>query len=193
MSSCKRLPTWTPIGPPCMTSCFQCPAILQQRRTSRAKAQDASELDAEDPVFDSEAKFIAFRSNHRHRVLHRQGPQTLSDLLKFHANDEDKSAYIDASLGRLNFGKNKAYGESKNDRYRSAIKGFINKWAGHRISARPASTSRKSDQEGDKVQVHKLPIKAKRLTSTAPEALCAITSSTRSRPRAAYHHRARLE
>jgi len=133
-----------------------------------AKAQDAFELSSEDPVFDSEAKFIAWQiktTDTESRTV--KALKLYQDLLKFHANDEDKSAYIDASLGRLNFGKNKAYGESKNDRYRTAIKGFINKWADHRISARARFHLAQSlDQEGDKVQAHKI---AKQGKETYPD------------------------
>jgi len=123
-----------------------------------AKAEDAFELSATDPVFDSAAKFMAWQiktTDTESRTV--KALNLYRDLLAFHKNDKDKSAFIDADLARINFGKNKAFGETKSDRYRAALKRFIGEWADHRISARGRFNLAQSlDQEGDKVQAIKI-------------------------------------
>ncbi len=123
-----------------------------------AKAEDAFELSATDPVFDSAAKFMAWQiksTDTESRTV--KALNLYRDLLAFHKNDKDKSAYIDADLARINFGKNKAFGETKNDRYRAALKRLIGEWADHRISARARYNLANSlNQEGDKVQAIKI-------------------------------------
>ncbi len=123
-----------------------------------AKAQDAFELNSNDPIFDSAEKFMAWdikTTDKDSRMV--KALELYQDLLRFHKNDADKSAFIDADLGRINFGKNKAFGENKNDRYRAALKRFINNWADHRISARARYHMAQSlDQDGDKVAAHKI-------------------------------------
>ncbi|MFM1555383.1 MAG: alpha-2-macroglobulin family protein [Limisphaerales bacterium] len=123
-----------------------------------AKAEDAFELSATDPIFDSAAKFMTWQiktTDTESRTV--KALNLYRDLLAFHKNDKDKSAYIDADLARINFGKNKAFGETKNDRYRAALKRFIGEWADHRISARARFNLASSlNQEGDKVQARKI-------------------------------------
>jgi hypothetical protein len=123
-----------------------------------AKAEDAFELSSNDPVFDSADKFSAWTINATDKDSRTVKALNLyQDLLQFHKNDTDKSAYIDADLGRLNFGKNKAFGENKNDRYQAALKNFIKNWADHRISARARYNLAQSlDQDGDKVQAQRI-------------------------------------
>ncbi len=57
------------------------------------------------------------------------------DLLRFHLNDTDKSAVLDADLARLHWAYNTAFGEDKAARYKAALKSFTEKWAGHELSA----------------------------------------------------------
>ena len=56
-------------------------------------------------------------------------------LLAFHQNDEDKTAFADVDLARLVFGSNKTTGENKNDRYKTALKRFSSEWADHELAA----------------------------------------------------------
>ena len=110
-----------------------------------AKAQDAFELKASSPVFDTTAKFLAWdikTTDEGNRLV--KALKLHQDLLRFHKNDKDKSAFIDADLSRINLGNNKAYGEDKGARYRAALERFIGEWADHRISARGRFTSPKA-------------------------------------------------
>ncbi|MCL6613309.1 MAG: hypothetical protein K6U03_01605 [Firmicutes bacterium] len=53
-----------------------------------------------------------------------------------HEKDEDRAAFLDADLGRLVFGYNQAVGEEKNQRYKDALKKWVDRWGDHEISAR---------------------------------------------------------
>jgi hypothetical protein len=57
------------------------------------------------------------------------------DLLRFHLNDADKSAVLDADLARLHWAYNIAFGEDKTVRYKSTLKALTEKWADHELSA----------------------------------------------------------
>ena len=58
------------------------------------------------------------------------------DLLQFHKNDSEKSAFIDADLHRLEFGYNNALGADKDALYIAALEQFSSQWAGNPIVAR---------------------------------------------------------
>ncbi|NQT38770.1 MAG: hypothetical protein HQ581_14845, partial [Planctomycetes bacterium] len=102
-----------------------------------AKSQDAFDLSADSPIFAPAEAFVKWNLD---------TPDTSSptvkairlyqDLLKFHAGDKDKSAWIDANLARLVFGQNKAFGPEKAARYKAALKRFTDRWGDHRIAAR---------------------------------------------------------
>jgi hypothetical protein len=100
------------------------------------QAEDEFVLDVESPIFGQAADFIAWKPE-----TTDTGSPTIKairlfqNLLAFHQNDKDKTAFADADLGRLMFGHNKADGENKNDRYEVALKGFVDAWADHEISA----------------------------------------------------------
>jgi len=123
-----------------------------------AKASDAFELSAKDPVFDSAEKFMAWKiqtTDNESRTV--KALELFQDLLRFHQNDKDKSAFIDADLARINFGQNKSFGEEKNTRYRGTLEGFIKRWADHRISSRARfHLASNLNQEGDKVKAHRI-------------------------------------
>jgi hypothetical protein len=111
-----------------------------------AKSEDAFEPSAESPILDIAEKFIAWQPS---PPAQRQadGPpnpensptfkaiRLYQDLLKFHQNDKDPSAFIDADLGRLQFGYDATFGEGKNARYKAALKTLVDKWADHELSA----------------------------------------------------------
>src|SRR2546430_231727 len=124
-----------------------------------AKPEDAFELSADSPVFDGAEKFMAWDpgSRRREEADKAGGPRTpnpppyvggyddgspvlkalrlFQDLLKFHRNDKDASAFIDTDIARLVYGYNVAFGEEKNARYKTALKVLVDKWADHELSA----------------------------------------------------------
>ena len=101
-----------------------------------AKPQDAFELSAETPIFDSTEKFLAWdvkttdTSNKTIKAI-----ALYKKLVAFHKDDTDKSALLDADLHRLRFGWNKAVGETKNTRYKTALEAFAKANDGHELFA----------------------------------------------------------
>ncbi len=77
--------------------------------------------------------------------------------MKFHQNDADKSAFLDADLHRLEFGYNKAFGEEKAARYKAELKRFADQHANHEISTRAiANLADVVHGEGDWVLARKI-------------------------------------
>ena len=123
-----------------------------------AAAEDAFELAADSPIFRPAEEFVAWKIPHplplsqRERgenLPHSQGERGDVDddsitlkairlyqqLLRFHQDDKDKSAFLDADIERLSFGNNKAVGEEKAALYKAALKRFVKQWGDHPISA----------------------------------------------------------
>lgn len=101
-----------------------------------AKAQDAFELDADSAIFASTEDFIAWKPS----TTDEQSPkikaiQLYQKLLTFHSNDDDRSAFLDADLARLQFGYANAVGDEKADRYIAALKRFAGAHIAHELSA----------------------------------------------------------
>jgi hypothetical protein len=102
-----------------------------------ARAQDTFDLMADSPIFGPAKTFMDWKPD----ATDEDSPtlkaiKLYQELLRFHVGDEDKSAFLEADLSRLQFGYNKAFGEEKADRYKMALKGFTDEWADHPISAR---------------------------------------------------------
>jgi hypothetical protein len=123
-----------------------------------AKAEDAFELSADSPIFNSAEHFLKWRvetTDTDSPTLKAIG--LYQDLLKFHQQDADKAAFLDADLARLSFGQNKAFGEEKNARYKAALKKFVDQWGDHEISAMARHQwATVLQQEGDLVAAHDL-------------------------------------
>ncbi len=102
-----------------------------------ARSEDAFDLQADSPVFAAAKDF----ENWTPATEDTDSPklkaiQLYQQLLKFHRDDDDRSAFIDADLHRLEFAYNHAFGEEKAARYKSALKRFADEHASHVISAR---------------------------------------------------------
>jgi len=123
-----------------------------------AKPQDSFDLMADSPIFSSADDFM----NWKVETTDEESPvvkaiRLYQNLMAFHKDDEDKSAFIDADLARLSFGNNKAFGEEKNDRFKAALKRFIDKWGDHQISARAShSLASVLQQKGELVEARKV-------------------------------------
>ncbi len=135
-----------------------------------ARAEDAFDLSADSPIFGSADEFLAWKP----AATDTDSPtlkaiRLYQELLAFHRDDKDKTAYIDADLWRLHFGNNKAFGEDKNDRYKAALERFIKEWSNHEISARALFELGKIlKDEDDPLQAHKL---AKRGVDAFPNSI----------------------
>ncbi|EMI16880.1 alpha-2-macroglobulin domain protein [Rhodopirellula maiorica SM1] len=102
-----------------------------------ARSEDAFDLQADSPVFAAAEDFVNWTpatedaDSPKLKAVH-----LYQQLLKFHRDDDDQSAFIDADLHRLEFAYNHAFGEEKDARYKSALKRFADEHASHVISAR---------------------------------------------------------
>jgi hypothetical protein len=122
-----------------------------------AKAEDAFDLSADSPIFGTVDEFLAWQpasTDNDSPTL--KAIRLYQNLVTFHRNDQDKSAFIDANLWRLHFGHNKALGEEKNDRYKAALQRFVEEWADHEISARALfELANVLNGEGESLEAHK--------------------------------------
>lgn len=102
-----------------------------------AKAEDEFVLLADSPIFGTVGEFLKWEP----QPADSESPtlkaiRLYQNLILFHKDDTDKTAFIDADLWRLNFGYNRAVGDDKNERYKAALKRFSDEWGGHEVSAR---------------------------------------------------------
>jgi hypothetical protein len=83
------------------------------------------------------------------------------DLLAFHQNDTDQTAFIDADLLRLTFGYNHALGPEKNGLYMAALERFVDHWDRHEITSRALyEWARVARSQGDLLLAHELASRA---------------------------------
>jgi len=129
-----------------------------------AKAEDAFELFADKPVFGivplfgAAEEFIAGKIERRaDESASEKAFFLFRDLLLFHRNDREPSAFVDADLARLVWAYNAAFGEDKASRYKAALKTFVDKWADHELSALALNHwARVIQGEGDLVEARRL-------------------------------------
>jgi uncharacterized protein YfaS (alpha-2-macroglobulin family) len=101
-----------------------------------AKAEDHFELEASSPIFAPVDEFLKWEvqtTDQDSRTV--KAIKLYQDLLRFHKERQDKNALLDADLGRLAFGYNKAFGEEKNARFKAALKDFAEQHKDHETSA----------------------------------------------------------
>jgi uncharacterized protein YfaS (alpha-2-macroglobulin family) len=133
-------------------------AFYTSGEQAAAKAEDAFELTASSPIFGSVDDFLKWTVE----TTDAESPtvkaiKLYQNLMKFHQNDKDRSAFVDVDLDRLQFGFNKAFGEEKNARYKAALAKFADAWGDHEISARARFLEAGVlQQEGELVKAHKL-------------------------------------
>src|SRR5690606_382755 len=90
--------------------------------------------------------------------------QLYQELLEFHADDKDRTAYLAADLGRLRFGFAHATGDEKQPRYIAALRRFATEHREHEIASEAyyswASVLR---QQGELVEAHATATQGKNL------------------------------
>jgi len=101
-----------------------------------SKAEDTFEIDASGAALGSTDDFLGWKPI----TTDSESPklkaiQLYQKLLVFHRNDPDRSAFLDAELGRLRFAHANAYGEEKASRYKSSLKNFAESNAKHELSS----------------------------------------------------------
>jgi len=147
-------------------------AFYTSGEQAAAKPQDAFELPADSPIFLSVAEFVDW--------VDRLGGDTNApaaralglyrDLLRFHQSDPvPRLAFAAADLERLTWGRNAAFGEDKNARYKAALETFIRNNADDDISA--LAYEREAlvlQQEGDWAAAHELAGRGAKLFPNSP-------------------------
>jgi len=128
-----------------------------------AKPQEAFEISAEGAVFAPVSDFLKWTVDRGTNASNYERAIALyEDLLRFHQNDSDKSAFLDVDLQRLAFGYNVAFGEEKATRYMGGLKSFVDGWADHETSAMALHAwARVLQQQRDLVQARQLALRAR--------------------------------
>ncbi len=85
----------------------------------------AFDLLADSPVLGSTEEFLAWQPESKdQRAPLLVAVKLYQELIRFHQDDKDPTAKLDADLGRLEFAYNHAIGEEKKARYEAALKRF---------------------------------------------------------------------
>lgn len=131
-------------------------AFYNSGEQAAARAQDAFDLPADSPVFSDADQFVAWEPQSTDADSPKlKAIRLYQDLLRFHADDDDRTAWLDVDLLRLNFGKNMAFGEEKNARFKAALRRFAQAHANHEISSRALHDLATALQsEGELVAAH---------------------------------------
>jgi uncharacterized protein YfaS (alpha-2-macroglobulin family) len=100
-------------------------------------AEDAFEVDTGSAIFGDASEFQKWRPETTDIVSPKWKVIALYQaLMQFHRDDADRSAFLDADIGRLNYGYNVAVGEAKDERYDAGLRRFVAATKKHEIYAR---------------------------------------------------------
>ncbi|MEC8972288.1 MAG: hypothetical protein VX509_00140, partial [Verrucomicrobiota bacterium] len=87
-----------------------------------AKPEDAFEVTADDPLLGSLAQFLTWQPQTTDTGSPKfKAVRLYQELLRFHRDDADSSARVDADIARLLHGKNIATGDGANNRFVEAM------------------------------------------------------------------------
>ncbi len=137
---------------------FEALSFYSSGEQAGARPQESFEIMADSPIFAPVPEFLQWRPETSDAESAKLKAILLyQDLLAFHQDDKDKSAFIDADLSRLTFGYNQALGPDKAELYVAALERFVNQWQGHELAARGLyEWARTLRTQGDCVQAHTL-------------------------------------
>jgi hypothetical protein len=116
---------------------FEALGFYNSGEQAGALPQDTFEIMADSLIFAPVAEFLQWRpvtSDTESAKL--KAVLLYQDLLTFHQNDKDRSAFLDADLQRLVFGNNQALGPEKGTLYEAALERFVAGCQGHELAAR---------------------------------------------------------
>ncbi|MGQ9589017.1 MAG: alpha-2-macroglobulin family protein [Planctomycetota bacterium] len=129
-----------------------------------AEREDAFELLAESPIFAPLERFLAWEvpsGDPDSPTL--KAIRLYEEILRFHLEDAEKSALLDADLARLRFGYNRGAGEEKDERYKAALRGWAEAHGDHELSALAlAQLAEVLQAEGDLLEAHRAASEGKR-------------------------------
>jgi uncharacterized protein YfaS (alpha-2-macroglobulin family) len=100
------------------------------------QSEDMFEIDASSAALGSVEEFLAWQPKTTDSdSVKLKALQLYQKLLSFHRDDSDRSAFLDADLGRLRFAYANAVGDEKSTRYKAALSRFASANASHELSA----------------------------------------------------------
>ena len=100
------------------------------------RQQSAFEISADSPIFASTKEFLNWKPETTDDDSYTlRAIQLLQEVLQFHIDDADQTAFLDADLSRLLFGISAAKGEESGSRYRAALQRFSDTHLDHPLSS----------------------------------------------------------
>lgn len=141
-----------------------------------ARPEDAFEIPADGPIFDAADQFLDWKpATTDTNAPALKAIQLYQELLRFHENDPDRTAFLDVDLARLLWGKNVASGETKDERCQAALKRFSEANGDHELASLAlyhwAGMLR---DEGNPAEAHKLAVRGRDAHPDSPGGkLCA--------------------
>lgn len=137
---------------------FDAVAFYAAAEQAGAKPQDAFEIESDGPALGTLADFTKWEpktTDSDSQTL--KVVTTLQNILKFHADDADKTALLDADLLRMHLLYNLAVGPAKNARYKLALDQFAEAYKTHELSALAlARQARVLFTEGNRAEAKKV-------------------------------------
>lgn len=140
-----------------------------------AKPEQDFELSADSPVLGPVEAFLAWNPTPQTREADMTSPvlraiQLFQELLRFHKNDPAPAlAFAGADRERLNWGWSAAFGDSKNQRYKTALESFQKSYGDFDISALALhDEALVFQQENDLVRAHDLARRGAQLFPDSP-------------------------
>ena len=113
------------------------------------RAQDNFELTADSPIFADTEAFLQWQPSSESKSPTLRAIAIYQDLLRFHANDDDPTAKLNADLQRIRLGARVGVGDDDGVRYRAALQRFSDKNVKHEISTIALAFQAQSWQSND--------------------------------------------
>ena len=121
------------------------------------RAQDAFELTADSPIFADTQTFLQWQPKSESRSPALRAIAIYQDQLRFHAEDKDPTARLNANLQRLRLGARVGVGDKDDLRYQAALQRFADQHIKHEISSIALAFQALSLQSnGDLVKAHEV-------------------------------------
>ena len=100
------------------------------------RSQDAFTIRSDSPIFSATADFLNWvPDTEDNDALSLRAIQIFQQLLKFHQPDADQSAFLDANLERLRFGRRLTEGSESVARYQASLRRFADEHVSHPLSS----------------------------------------------------------
>ncbi len=116
--------------------CYKALEFYQSGEQVGAAPSDAFELDANSAVFEQYSKFALYSPETTDTASVKLiAVKIYQELLKFHAGDADKDAFIDAEIRRLIYVKNNSNGEGKSEIFIKRMEELASEHKSSKLSA----------------------------------------------------------